>query len=366
MLIKDVLPKVQTHGRIFYDDERKALFCNWSCSGLSIKIKGKSLRVKVRAWSDQIPGMPGMPTPPPDWPCIGAVIDDELTYRHECKELPETGEWLTLWESDTEVEKVIRVVKISENSRGKLGILEIETDGEVLEYKPAKRPTIEIVGDSITCGFGNEAPDNAFEFKTVEENGWKAYGARAARELGYEFSIISESGISAAKPEHPMFPMHAMEDIYGLRDELCDKKFNKEPVQWNFKEHKNDIVVINLGTNDANPIRFYREFGEIEGMEQWFKTRYKEFIKQVRTCNGPDTYICCTLGPMDQYLYYIIREAVSELVAETGDVRLITFQYVSINVMMEGYGAAGHPSLKTHARMGKELAAYIRKYIGEL
>ena len=143
MLIKDVLPKVQTHGRVFYDEERKVLFCNWSCSGFSVKVKGKNLKVKVRAWSDQIPGMPGMPTPPPDWPCIGAVIDDELTYRHECKELPETGEWLTLWESDTEVEKVIRVVKISENSRGKLGILEIETDGEVLEYKPAKSPTID-------------------------------------------------------------------------------------------------------------------------------------------------------------------------------------------------------------------------------
>ena len=366
MLAKELIPFIKTHGRTFYDEDKKALFCNWSCSGFSVKIRGKNFRVKVASWSDQIPGMPGMPAPPPDWPCIGAAVGDALIFRHECRELPEDGEWLTVWESENEEETVIRVVKLSENSRGKLGILEAESDGEILEYKPEHRPVMEIVGDSITCGFGNEAPNNSFEFNTSEENGWETYAARAARELGYDLSIISESGISAAKPEHPLFPMHAMEDIYEYRDELCDRKFGKEPVKWDFAQHKNDIVVFNLGTNDANPIRFYREFSEIENMEKWFKARYKAFIGQVRAANGPDTYICCTLGPMDQYLYYIIREAVAEIREETGDERLITFQYVSINVMMEGYGAAGHPSLKTHERMGRELAAYIRKYIGEL
>ncbi len=363
MLIKDALPLVTTHGRTFYDEEKKALFCNWSCSGFSVKLKGKNLKVKVVAFADQMPGMPGMPTPPPDHPCIGCVLEDELIFRRECKDLPEEGEWITLWENAEEKEVVLRVLKLSENSRGKLGILEVDCDGILLGYIPEKRPTMEIVGDSITCGFGNEAPNNALEFKTSEENGWETYGARAARELGYEFSLISESGISAIKPEHPLFPMHAMEDIYELRDELCDVKFGKTPEKWDFASHKSDIVVLNLGTNDANPIRFYRDFDEIEGMEKWFKMRYKEFLKLVRRANGPDTWICATLGPMDQYLYYIIREAVSEVKAETGDDKLVTFQYVSINVMMEGFGAAGHPSLKTHERMGKELAAYIRKLV---
>ena len=34
-------------------------------------------------------------------------------------------------------------------------------------------------------------------------------------------------------------------------------------------------------------------------------------------------------------------------------------------MMVEGYGAAGHPSLKTNKRMGKELVNYIRKYVLE-
>ena len=40
-------------------------------------------------------------------------------------------------------------------------------------------------------------------------------------------------------------------------------------------------------------------------------------------------------------------------------------EYIPLNVMMEGIGAAGHPSAKTHVRMGKELANYIRKFLGE-
>ena len=361
MKIKELLPAVKIHGRTVYDEEREALFCNWTCSGLTLKMTGKVLKVKVLAMSDQIPGMPNMPTPPPDWPCIGAVVDNELIYRHECRE---EEEWLTVYEGDEYKTVVIRLVKVSENARGKLAIAEIETDGDFESYEE-NRPTMEILGDSITCGFGNEAPNNAFEFKTSEENGWNSYAAQAARELGFDFSMICESGISAAKPEHPLFPMHALEDIYRYTDELYATKFGKEKEEWDFNKHHNDIVVINLGTNDSNPIRFYRDFNDIEAMEKWFHARYKEFVKQVRRCNGPETVIICSLGSIDTYLYHHIKEVVAELRRETGDDKLFCFEYIPLNVMMEGIGAAGHPSAKTHVRMGKELANYIRKFLGE-
>ena len=58
-----------------------------------------------------------------------------------------------------------------------------------------------------------------------------------------------------------------------------------------------------------------------------------------------------------------IRDVVEEIKAETGDQKICSFAYIPINVMMEGYGAAGHPSAKTHLRMGVELANYIRKYV---
>ncbi|MCR4856105.1 MAG: hypothetical protein K5908_08030 [Erysipelotrichaceae bacterium] len=358
MLVKEVLPLAAVHGRTVYDEEKEGLYCNWTYSGFSIGVKGTYLKVLVDADSDQIPGMPNMPTPPPDWPCIGAVVNDELIYRHEIHE----KEWLTLWSVNECTEKEIQILKLSENARGKMVILEIETDGEFCKVEN-KRPRLEVVGDSITCGFGNEAPDNAFEFKTSEENSFIAYGPLAARELGYEISMVCESGICAVVPEHPMFPMHAIEDIYEYTDELYAAKYGKEKTKWDFEKHHNDIVVLNLGTNDSNPMRFYRDFSEVERMEEWFHMRYKELVKKVRALNGPDTYIICALGSMDYYLYHHIRDIVKELKEETGDEKLCCFEFIPINMMFEGYGAAGHPSAKTHARMGKGLAYCIRKNV---
>lgn len=362
MKIRELMPLLRLHGRTVYDEEKEALFCNWSCAGFTVGVEGTFLKLKVTALSDQTFGMPNMPTPPPDWPCIGAVVDGELINRAECRE---EEQWVTLWESDKPERREIRFIKTSENARGKLGVLEVETDGSFFapEGKPAR--TMEIVGDSITCGFGNEAEPNTFAFHTMEENGWNAYGALAARELGYDFSVIAESGISAIQPEHPFFPMHSMEDIYRYTDEMYDRRRGAEPEPWDFKANPKDIVVLNMGTNDSNPIRFYQDFNAIEGMEQWFRAGYKRFVRMVRELNGPDTWILCSLGSMDYYLYYIIKEVVDEIRAETGDERIRSFEYIPINMMFEGYGAAGHPSAKTHARMGKELANYIRKFIGE-
>lgn len=362
MRIKELMPLLQLHGRTVFDEEKQALFCNWSCSGFSVGLKGSWLKVRVTVMSDQQPGMPGRPFPPADWPCLAVVADGSAELENRM-ELHEDG-WVEIYNGEPG-DHQLRIVKPNENARGKLGFVEVETDGELYRLPDVKRKRIEIVGDSITCGFGNEAPVNAFEFKSMEENGWNAYGPRAARELGYEFSVVAESGISAITPEHPLFPMHSMEDIYEYTDELYDKKTGRELQKWDFEKNHNDIVVINLGTNDSNPIRFYRQFEDLEKVENWFRERYYEFIKQVRKANGPDTFICCSLGSMDYYLYHCIRDDVARYKEETGDQKICCFEYVPINMMFEGYGAAGHPSAKTHERMGRELANYIRKYIGE-
>ena len=36
---------------------------------------------------------------------------------------------------------------------------------------------MEFIGDSITCGFGNEAPHRDSLFDTGEENGWDTWAA---------------------------------------------------------------------------------------------------------------------------------------------------------------------------------------------
>jgi len=130
MKIKELMELSRIHGRTIYDEDMEALFCNWSCSGLTVRFEGKKLAIRIKAMSDQIPGMPGMPTPPPDWPCIGAVVNDELIFRKECHE---EDEWIVLYEEEEAKDVEVRIVKVSENARGKLAILEIDTDRRFLK-----------------------------------------------------------------------------------------------------------------------------------------------------------------------------------------------------------------------------------------
>ena len=357
--MKELKNKLILHGRTVWDEEKQALFCNWTCSGVTVHFTGTWLKAKLTVMADQIPSMPGFPPNPDYYPCIGVVTDGETLENRQ--EIKEEG-WVELWQGESG-EHTLRLVKLSENSRGKLGILALECDGEILEAPQEKKPTMEIIGDSITCAFGSESSHNSPEFLCSEENGWTSYGAIAARELGYEWRQICVSGISASQPEHPLFPMPGMNEIYHLTDQLFDQRRGVEPATWDFAGNHTDVVVLNLGTNDVNPIRFSQDFGQIEAMEVYFQKRYLEFIKDIRKWNGEDTFIICALGSMDYYLYDRIRAAVEQYQQETGDKNICTFKFIGINMMTEGYGAMGHPSAKTQERMGHELAFRIRQYV---
>ena len=378
MRAKEILGKLQLHGRTFYDEEKQALFFNWTCSGFTAVFSGSVLKARFTAMGDKGPAFPGFPEPAPDYPCFGVIPDGgELSGRAEVRE--EEGEY-TLFQGEAGTH-TLRVVKLSENARGKLGLLALETDGEFLAAPKNDKPVIEVVGDSITCGFGNEAENGSFEFRTGEENGWMSYAALAARELGCEWSLVCESGICAGQPEKAFIPHYAMDDIYAYTDAPYAYRQGREPEAWDFAGHPSDIVVIDLGTNDATPMRFSPDPFVIDGMEEHFQKKFRGLVEQIRRLNGKETLIVCSLGSMDYFLYDRIEAAVREYRADTGDERIFAFKYLPINnmsegvgaaghpsmkthlKMSEGVGAAGHPSMKTHLRMGRELAFRLRPYL---
>ena len=360
MLTKEILGKLQLHGRTIFDEDKNALFFNWTCSGFTVIFSGSVLKARFTALGDKGPAFPGFPEPAPDYPFFGVIADGgELSLRTECRE--EDAEF-TLFEGE-KGRHTLRVVKLSENARGKLGLLELETDGEILAAPKNEKPVIEVVGDSITCGFGNEAENGSFDFHTSEENGWMSYAALAARELDCEYSLVCESGIAASQAQRPLFPHYAMDDIYAFTDAPYDYRRGKEPARWDFSAHSSDIVVITLGTKDATPMRFSPDPFIIDGMEDYFQKKFRGLVEQIRLLNGKDTLIVCSLGSMDYFLYDRIVAAVEEYKADTGDEKIFAFKYLPINNMSEGIGAAGHPSMKTDIRMGKELAFRLKPYL---
>lgn len=298
---EQLAPLVRTHGRTWFDAQTGGIWFNWTCAGFTITFTGKTLRARLLAFGDEVPGPPGTETPI-DYPCVGVVAEDgeTLSARMKCTGGPK---WYELFHGE-EGTHTLGLRKLSENMRGKTALLALETDGEVLPAQEReKKLTIEFVGDSITCGFGNEAPGRDSLFETSEENGWMTYGAVAARELGAEFNMISVSGISTAPGKHPFIPMKQMNEVYPFTDVYCDERLDKEPAAWDFASHHKDIVAVNLGTNDVNPVRFAKDTATADEEEAWFSVNYRAFLEKVRALNGPDTTILCTLGSMDYYLF---------------------------------------------------------------
>ncbi len=118
--------------------------------------------------------------------------------------------------------------------------------------------------------------------------------------------------------------------------------------------------MINLGTNDAFRIRVS---GNDPAEAAHFQARYVAFLEQVRALNGDKTWLVCTLGSMDYFLYDNIEKAAYEYRAKTGDTRVVCFKFGAIDPWGEGMGGLGHPNAKTQQRMGEELAKLLETLI---
>lgn len=365
---KEIANNISFFGRTISDEQAGAVFFNWSGSGFEINFEGKRLDVCLRAIETVFPPEGIL------WPLISVFIDDiEMPIKEITINKPK--QMVTLISSSVSEKHNIRVVKRTENDKGKTGVFGFILDGELLPHAAVKsRYRLEFIGDSITCGFGNEAKQRDDLFKTKEENGNLAYSAITAELLNAEYSSICVSGIPLCMPLDPQFRLpvpgfpdldikqRAMEDCYEFTDRLFEEMSGKDRnfTPWDFNRFTPDAIIINLGTNDSYRIKASKDK---EAEERHFESRYKDFLYKVRRLNGPSPVICCTLGSMDYYLYDNILKAAEEYKRETGDGRIFCFKFCGIFPLNEGYGAQEHPSVKTHYRMGKELSQKLREWL---
>ena len=136
-------------------------------------------------------------------------------------------------------------------------------------------------------------------FSTETENFTKSYAYLTAQNLGADYSAVCFSGYGVYSGYTVNGKINS-EDIVPLYyDKSCFLYGGRETL-WNFNEFQSDIVVINLGTNDAS---FCSK--SLSGRQE-FTRMYAEFIRQVRYYN-PYAYIICMLGDMNNALYSCIE-----------------------------------------------------------
>ena len=242
-------------------------------------------------------------------------------------------------------------IVIFKRSEGGLGTVQFNgfdlSEGATL-FKPANlERKIMVIGDSITCGYGNEAATKE-EGNTVEnENGYMSYAAIAARSLNADIMMVCWSGRGFVRN------FGAAGDKLKKMPELFDRTLptHKTPV-WDHSRFVPDVVVINLGTNDMNMTDDKPPLDKTAYM-----STYKAFLDRIRAF-APNAKFILSIGPM---AFEPVSEWLPELATEDSTISVLIYEGFS---GPEDIGGHWHPTVLKDKKMATELVTEIQKTTG--
>lgn len=325
-------PQVRYVGR-FDRTDAAGPRCAWSASTVAVTLTGGSLNVRLNErgknfWQIVVNGAPAGVLELKPGEHVYPVVTDLPAGRH-----------------------TVELVKRTEASVGATQVLGFELSGGAkLLPTPARPRRIEVIGDSISCGYGNEAANKEQHFSPATENAWLAYGAVAARAVDADYICVAWSG-------KKLWPNNSILDYY---DRVLP---SPTAAKWEFSRWVPDVVIINLGTNDFNV--------KVNPEEAGWVAAYVAFIQQIRA-RYPQAPVYCALGtmlsdwpsarkPRTTILGYLARVIEQANAAGGPPVRLLDF---GVQKAENGYGADWHPNVKTNSLMGAQLAETLKKDLG--
>lgn len=330
---------VRPIGRTYYDDG--VLWFSMSGSGAEFKAKGEYLTLEFHA----------------DNPSVTAKhhLSRAAVYKNGSLVLDEIIDSETkTYSIELGGEAVIRIVKENEAKTSAFGLGEIGLYGK-RKISPTDESDlkIEFIGDSITCGYGIDEERMNASFSSQTESFTKTYAYLTAENLGADYSAVAFSGYGVLSG----FTSNGMINSNSVLGKYYDKSclLIGRQTLWDFSAFSPDIVVINLGTNDASYCA-----GSPRRREM-FRDEYMKFLSYVRTCN-PGAYILCVLGDMNNSLFSCIEEAVAMYTASTGDSRVEAFT-VEYRMGENDIVIDGHPGALSQACAARALTEKINSLI---
>lgn len=322
-------PGVRLVGRMDTSDSAGPKYA-WSGSGIVARFNGSRVGVKLAGGQEYT-----------------VVLDG--TVRSKLTAVSGTN---TIAENLSEGEHTIELYRRTEANQGEAQFLGFDLgDGKLLDAPAAPARRIELIGDSITCGYGVEGADQNCGFTAGTENHYLTYGAIAARALGADLVTIAWSGkgvvcnygdaADSCKDPLPTYYDRALPD--------------RSNSVWDFSKFQPDAVVVNLGTNDFST--------QQDPSQSEFESAYKSFLQHIRE-KYPTAYILCTNGPMlsgtDLTTVRSYIENVVKALKNAGDTKVGTFE-ITPQQQADGYGCDWHPSCATHQKVADALETALKK-----
>lgn len=224
-------------------------------------------------------------------------------------------------------------------------------DGKVVGSPIEPTRLIEIVGDSITAGYGSLGKDvhppwdQSCPFSLDTESAYVTYGALVARALGAEASIIARSGWGIYR-DNGDNTANVLPAIFG------NTLGTTAAPAYDFAR-KPDAVIINLGTNDSAG-------DDDPGVP--YEDAYVAFLATLRG-KYPDSWVFLTIGPMTgETLLPVMRAHLDNVVSRVNDPKI-----TSVELEVQDASTTGcdyHPDIDEHERMATALTAALKSKLG--
>lgn len=249
----------------------------------------------------------------------------------------------------------VALSKATEGQNGKNTLVAVRAE-RILQADPLPTRRIEVIGNSITAGYGLDSRDVACGKGTWfdQTHAWLAYGPRIARRLNAQWMLSSISGIGMTRNWNSPGP--TMPKVYdGVYMDYADSTS-----AWDFSRYVPDLVMVALGTNDfsngggATP-RPALDSVAFVGDYTGFLARVRQHYPRARflLLNSP------TLGDRKpQLARYLQRVADSRRAA--GDSAVATFSYTG----QWASGCSGHPDMQEQILMTDELEPVVKRLMG--
>jgi hypothetical protein len=330
-------------GRVDASNPDAAVFA-WQGAGFVATVNGATIAVKLR-------------TEGTDTVFFQPVIDGKTATRFEVKS--GSDQTVTLGSGLSSGDHVVELYRDTEGMYGKSTFLGF-TSGTPRAAPTSSGRLVEVVGDSISAGYGDLGSEPHPNFMANPACSWSAanstwyltYAALAGHSLNAEVSTIARSGWGIVRDANGDMG-NVLPSVYG------DTVGTMSTPAWPFTRKAN-VVVVNLGTNDfakGDPGTPY-------------EAAYVDFLKVVRS-HYPDAWLFLTIGSMlgDPALGQAKGHLAAVVKARTdgGDTKITTFDFGTQNLGADGTVPTGcnwHPSAAEHQRMAGILKAQLQQKLG--
>lgn len=276
-------------------------------------------------------------------------IDGEVSSRITTKDAERIDITNKRLKIASNLEKGVHTIEIYRSNGPQVGrffLRGLEMSGEFLD-PPKDQLLIEFIGDSLSAGvgvYGKSSEPAAEGCKDANEDSLVAYPFLTTRELGCDLTATCISGVGLVAGT--IGSHYAMTKIYELTS-----WHRNDTEMWDFRRTA-DIVVINLGTNDAgNLFNYGHSIAE-------FKEALRTFIATIQA-RHPGCKIVWAYGLMTMNFSDMIQEAITELNGVNGN----ELYFCELPQGLDGGGA--HPNVENQRAAADVMIEFLKGIMKE-